>query len=89
MVLGLYYRKLGEREKVKEREMGQPWHRGISSKGERKEWLEKKRERKKVRREQRREKGSERVRERREAKQPPLNYAGIFSVASYLGSSIA
>ena len=70
--------------------MGQPWHRGISSKGERKERLEKKRERKEVRRQQRRrEKWSKRVRERREAKQPPLNYAAIFSVASYLGSSIA
>ena len=47
IVLGLYYRKLGEREKVKEREMGQSWRRGIRSKGERKERLEKKRERRK------------------------------------------
>ena len=71
--------------------MGQPWHRGISSKGERKERLEKKRERKEVRRQQRRrEKWNKRMREREEKdKQPPLNYAAIFSVASYLGSSIA
>ena len=73
MVLGLYYRKLGEREKLKEREIGQPWHRGIRSKGERKERLEKKRERKEVRRQQRRrEKWSKRVRERREGQTAPF-----------------